>query len=139
MNTDHCIFFQLAKASRAGTRHWSESVAEFGVTSVQAMVLGFLAEEDGISSGNLGNRAQLDSATLTGILDRLARSGLVERKDNPDDRRGILIYLTEKGRSVGSGIHDRIESANRSFLAGLTAEEEIIFRTLLGKLMSQVR
>jgi DNA-binding MarR family transcriptional regulator len=79
---------------------------------------------------------QLDSATLTGILDRLCRAGLVERRDNPDDRRAILIRLTDRGNSVGKEILDSVEPENRSFLSPLTQEEELIFRTLLKKLLA---
>lgn len=137
MKSDQCIFFQLAKASQAGARHWNESVGRFGVTAVQGMVLAFLGEEDEVTSGSLGNRAQLDSATLTGIIDRLARAGLVERKDNPDDRRAVMICLTEKGKAVACEIHGLIEPENRSFLSCLTDEENLIFRTLLRKVVSR--
>ncbi len=136
MRPNQCIFFQLAKASQAGIRHWNESVAKFGVTAVQAMVLIFLTNEDEISSSSLGSRVQLDSATLTGILDRLARAGLIERRDNPNDRRAILICLTEKGRLVGKKIQGLVEPENRSFLSNLTEEEETSFRTLLSKVLS---
>ncbi|WP_373499163.1 MarR family winged helix-turn-helix transcriptional regulator [Desulfococcus sp.] len=137
MQAHDCIFFQLAKASQAGARHWNESVARFGVTAVQGMVLAFLAEEDDIPSGSLGSRVQLDSATLTGIVDRLARAGLVERRDSPDDRRAVRIRLTEKGRTVGRAVRGLIPAENRSFLSNLTDEEEMIFRTLLRKLLSR--
>lgn len=131
-----CIFFQLAKAGQAGARHWSDCVAGFGVTAVQGMVLAFLADEDGVSSGRLGSRVQLDSATLTGIIDRLARAGLVERQADPDDRRAIRICLTGKGRDVSDKIGALVEPENRSFLSNLTDEEEMIFRMLLRKLLS---
>lgn len=137
MHARECIFFQLAKASQAGARHWNESVARFGVTAVQGMVLAFLAEEDDVTSGTLGSRAQLDSATLTGIIDRLARAELVERRDSPDDRRAVRIRLTEKGRTVSRAIRDLIVPENRSFLSNLTDEEEMIFRTLLRKVLSR--
>ena len=137
MNTDQCIFFQLAKASQAGTRYWGEKVSEFGVTAVQGMVLGFLAEEDEITSGSLGSRVQLDSATLTGILDRLNRAGFLERKINPDDRRAILVCLTDKGKAAGKAIRQRVETENRAFLSNLTDEENVVFRTLLQKVVAQ--
>jgi DNA-binding MarR family transcriptional regulator len=137
MKSRECIFFQLAKASQAGTRHWQECVARFGVTAAQGMVLSFLAEEDDVTSGSLGSRVQLDSATLTGIIDRLARAGLVERKRHPEDRRAIRICLTDKGKSVGDEIRARVEPENRSFLSILTPEEEMIFRTLLRKVVSR--
>lgn len=135
MKTRECIFFQLAKAGQAATRHWHESVARFGVTAVQAMVLAFLAEEDDVTSGALGGRVQLDSATLTGVIDRLERAGLVERKSNPEDRRAIRVCLTRKGKGVGGEIRNLVEPENRSFLSSLTSEEEMIFRALLRKLL----
>lgn len=136
MNPDQCIFFQLAKAGQAGSRYWQQRVAEFGVTAAQAMVMAFLAHEDNITSTRLGNLTQLDSATLTGILDRLSRAGLLERRDNPDDRRAILICLTDKGKTIGEKILQTVDPANRSFLSSLTREEELIFRTLLKKLLA---
>ena len=135
MQPKNCIFFQLAKASQAGTRHWNERVQTYGVTAVQAMVLSFLSVKDEITSTRLGSKVQLDSATLTGILDRLTRSGLVERRHNPDDRRAILIHLTDKGKKVADRIRGLIREENRSFLSALTREEEIIFRTLLQKIL----
>jgi DNA-binding MarR family transcriptional regulator len=101
------------------------------------MILSFLAEEDDVTSGSLGSRARIDSATLTGIVDRLARAGLVERKRHPEDRRAIRIGLTEKGRSVAGEIRALVEPENRSFLSSLTPEEEMIFRTLLRKVISR--
>ncbi len=136
MKPENCIFFQLAKASQAGTRFWAKQVSQFGVTAVQAMVLSFLSDQDEITAGALGNKVQLDSATLTGILDRLASAGLIERRDNPNDRRAILVCLTDEGKKVGNEICGLIKNANRVFLSKLTNEEEIIFRTLLRKMIT---
>ncbi len=137
MKSENCIFFQLAKASQAGTRYWQEKVSKHGVTAVQAMVLSFLSDQDEISSGNLGNRVQLDSATLTGIIDRLDKAGLVERRNHPNDRRAILICLTDQGKKIGNKIRKLIKNANRAFLSNLTDEEEIIFRALLRKVLAK--
>ena len=139
MDPYYCIFFQLAKASQAGTRFWQESVSRFNVTAVQAMVLSFLSEKDRVSSGFLGQKVQLDSATLTGILDRLAKAGFLERKPNPDDRRAILICLTPRGKEIGRRVLAMVPERNQAFLSALTPEEEMIFRTLLKKLVSHVK
>lgn len=45
----------------------------------------------------LGKKLQITSATMTGILDRLEKMGLVERRPHPDDRRAILVCLTDQG------------------------------------------
>jgi len=134
MKTQDCIFFQLSRASRAGARFWHQKVAPFGVTSAQALVLLSLAESDQVTSKYLGEQTELDSATLTGLLDRLGNSGLIERRANPDDRRAILVCLTEQGVQTAGQIRAIIEQENRAFLSGLTPEEGLILRSLLKKL-----
>jgi DNA-binding MarR family transcriptional regulator len=87
------------------------------------MVLGFLTEEDQISSSELGKRTELDSATLTGILDRLEAAGFLERRSNPDDRRSIHIHLTPKGKALGRETAELLVSANREFLNQLSEKQ----------------
>lgn len=130
---DDCIFFQLAKASQAGSKFWSSCVSKYNLTAVQGMVMNFLGQKDSITASELGNRTGLDSATLTGILDRLESAGLMERKRHPDDRRAILVCLTKKGRETTGDLYDMAAQANRSFLASLTQEEASTLKGLLSK------
>jgi MarR family transcriptional regulator, organic hydroperoxide resistance regulator len=134
VNVDDCVFFLLAKCSQAGSRFWGQKVASLGVTAVQAMILTFLSEEDRVTSKLLGERTILDSATLTGILDRLEATGTIERRSNPEDRRAIMICLTPEGRTVANAIRASVEEANRQFLADLSREEEMMLRGLLKRL-----
>jgi DNA-binding MarR family transcriptional regulator len=131
MNANECIFFQLAKASQKAVRFWGKQIEHLNVTPVQGMLLNFLSEEDRVTSNHLGERTQLDSATLTGIIDRLEAVQLVERKPNPVDRRAILLCLTEKGRTLALRLRKIMEKANREFLSALNDDEEGIFRSLL--------
>ena len=131
MNVEDCIFFQLAKTSQAATRFWGQKVAQFGVTAVQGVVLNCLSDEDGVTSRHLGERTRLDSATLTGILDRLESMELVERRPNPEDRRAILVCLTRKGKPMATKIRKTAEEANREFLGVLNTAEETELRSLL--------
>ena len=137
VHVSDCIFFLLAKCSQAGSRFWGQKVASLGVTGVQAMILTFLSEEDMITSKQLGERTILDSATLTGILDRLEATGMIERRSNPEDRRAIMIGLTETGRAVGDTLKGAMEEANQQFLVGMSREEEIMFRGLLKRLLNR--
>ena len=134
METQDCIFFQLSRVSRAGVRFWHNRVAEFGVTAAQAMMLLSLLEEDRVTSKYLGERTALDSATLTGLLDRLTKAGHVERRDNPDDRRAILVCLTASGSEIARQVQEIIEDENEAFLSKLTPEEGLILRALLKKM-----
>ncbi len=134
MKAEDCIFFQLSKASQKGARFWAQKVACLNLTAVQTMVMRFLHDRDEITSAELGVRTDLDSATLTGILDRLESAGLVERLPHPDDRRAILVHLTTKGKETGSQVVKLIEEANTEFVRGLSDEEERILRSTLTKI-----
>ncbi|HLZ19217.1 MAG TPA: MarR family transcriptional regulator, partial [Smithellaceae bacterium] len=73
----------------------------------------------------------LDSATLTGILDRLEAAGYLERKSNPDDRRSIHIHLTSKGKALGKDATRVLMEANAEFLQVLTEEQKRELRSLI--------
>ncbi len=134
MKESDCIFFQLAKASQLASRFLSQKVAELNLTPVQALVLGFLHQEDQITSSELGRKSELDSATLTGILDRLETAGVIERKNNPDDRRSIHIHLTPKGQALSREAIQIIATANIEFLQGLTKEQKDDLFNIIKKL-----
>lgn len=137
MNADECIFFQLAKAGKLGARFWGHKVSDLSITPVQAMVLRFLYDQDQITSIDLGKKTELDSATLTGVIDRLENAGIIDRKDNPHDRRSIRIYLTEKGKITGEEIARRMEEANADFLKAFTPKEAGKLRRLIHTLRNQ--
>ncbi len=131
MNVKDCIFFMLAKANQAGTRYWSHRLTDLNLTAVQAMVLNFLGQQEMVTSKELGERTGLDSATLTGVLDRLETSGLIERQRHPKDRRAICIGLTPNSRTMVPRIQERLDEANRDFLSGLSHKDRNELRRLL--------
>jgi MarR family transcriptional regulator, organic hydroperoxide resistance regulator len=139
MKADQCIFFQLAKASQAGVKFWTCRLAGTHVTAAQGMVLGFLHENDQVTSRELGERVMLDSATLTGILDRLEKASLLVRKIHPEDRRALSVCLTPQGRLLTENLIALAETANQDFLEPLTSEEQVILRLLLKKLCQKHR
>jgi len=137
MRGEDCIFFQLAKAAQAGSRFWSQKVAALNLTVTQAVVLRFLFDRDEVTSSELGSRTELDSATITGVLDRLEAAGITERRPNPTDRRAIHIHLTGKGKEVGKEVSRLMVLANDEFLGSINPLEEKELRRLLGKIRSR--
>lgn len=131
MKVQDCIFFQLAKASQAGSGFWTKKVEHLGVTASQAMVLNFLGEEDCVSSHILCRKLQITSATMTGILDRLEKMTLIERQRHPEDRRAILVCLTGQGLSHAREINTIMVKANEEFLSQLGSKQSQKFRALL--------
>lgn len=96
----------------------------YGVTPVQYALLHQLWRKDGQFSYELGKSLLLDSATITGIVDRLEQSELIERRLDPTDRRTRLIFLTEKAKKLEQPLKKKMAEMNKEVLLGL-AEDEI--------------
>lgn len=94
------LCFALHAASRAVTRAYRPALEALGVTYTQYVTLMVLWERDGLTVGELGERLQLDSGTLTPLLKRLERDGLVTRERDPDDERRLRVHLTQAGSDL---------------------------------------
>ncbi len=134
MDPNDCIFFHMSKANQSASKVWRKHMSRLNLTAVQGMVLNFLRQGDGITSRDLGERTQLDSATMTGVLDRLEKLELVERRSHPSDRRAIVVCLTDLGRGLTDQTDSIAEEANREFLGGLNNSEQKQLKLLLLKL-----
>jgi len=82
-----------------------------GVTGPQRFVLRIVGRFPGIPAGHLAEILHVHPSTLTGILKRLERSGLISRRPDARDRRRTLLGLTDKGRLVDVGTEGTVEAA----------------------------
>lgn len=85
-----------------------------------------------LSPGHLLNETLVSSGTTTNRIDRLAAQGLVVRQPSPDDRRGVLVQLTEEGRV-------RVEAALEDLLASESKLIEAVSPTDLGLIANALR
>jgi DNA-binding MarR family transcriptional regulator len=77
-----------------------------------------------LSPGQLLRETMVTSGTMTNRVDRLAARGLVERDLHPDDKRGVLVRLTEAGRvAVDAALADLL-AAERELLAGMAEDDQ---------------
>jgi DNA-binding MarR family transcriptional regulator len=90
----------LRRISRAIELHSHSLASRYGLTVPQLAVLKALAGRDGLAIGEVTRAVHLSQATVTGILDRLARRGLVERRRGQADKRKVHVYLTAEGERV---------------------------------------
>lgn len=82
------------------SRAYAPLLAPYGLTYAQYLVLLVLWEGDGLSVSSLGKRLSLDSATLTPVLKRLERAGLLTRRRSAVDEREVRLALTRAGRKL---------------------------------------
>lgn len=127
---DECISFIAGKAAQTVSRLARERLAPFGITPVQYGVLQVLWEQDGLSGAEIGARLVLDSATITGVLDRLETLELIQRTADSGDRRVNRIRLTAAGRERREPLQAVMDALNAEIAAGFGAEAETLWRLL---------
>lgn len=88
-----------------------------GITGPQRLVIRIVGRYPGISAGRLAAILHVDPSTLTGILDRLVRRGLLERRADPSDGRRALFELRKAGVAVNKMRTDTVEAAVKDVLA----------------------
>jgi DNA-binding MarR family transcriptional regulator len=97
-------------------------------------VLSFLAENEGVLSSELAERAMLDRARTSRTLTLLADKKLIERRPKPNDRREVQMYLSEAGRRVHGDIFPRIRAINQTLVAELSASERAVLDRMVGEI-----
>ena len=148
-------FDPVQRAFEHWERRWGESTSMLAVTSLmrahqlvlaevdalvrpygltfaryEALVLLTFSRAGALPLSKMGERLQVHPTSVTNIVDRLAKAGLVERKPNPDDGRGVLAEITADGRDV-------VEKATADLMAaefGLGALNAEQHRSLFGTL-----
>lgn len=127
---DECISFLAGKAAQTVSRLARERLAPFGITPVQYGVLQVLWEQDGPSGAEIGARLVLDSATITGVLDRLETLELIRRTADSGDRRVNRIRLTAAGHARREPLQAVMDRLNAEIAGGFGAEAETLWRLL---------
>ena len=81
-----------------------DQAAKVGLTGPQLTVVKILDELGDLSLSELSDRIRAQNSTVTGIVDRMEREGLVDRKRSAEDRRVVHIQLTDKGQKLAKGL-----------------------------------
>jgi DNA-binding MarR family transcriptional regulator len=92
------IDYILRSTWQAVSRMYNEEASKYGATMATGFVLLTIDKEKGIPSTALGPKMGMEATSLTRTLKSMEKKGLIFRKKNPNDGRGVLIYLTEFGK-----------------------------------------
>ncbi len=113
-------------------RRFSRQLARFGLTIPQFVALNVLEEKEGETRmGPLADATMQSAASMTGIVDRLLERGLVERERRPDDRRSVVVHLTDRGRQLLAEARQDRQQQVRRLLEQLSPEErQLLFRVM---------
>jgi DNA-binding MarR family transcriptional regulator len=129
------LAYRLVGAGHRVEQALDEALAPLGLSLPKFGLISKLAEAgEPIPLGELAERCSCVRSNITQLVDRLEADGLVQRTDDPKDRRSILATLTTKGRALQSEAEELLEQAQRSAVEALSAAEQTALERLLGRL-----
>ncbi|HDQ15093.1 MAG TPA: MarR family transcriptional regulator [Sediminispirochaeta sp.] len=94
------VLVTLRQIIRAIDMHSKQLVKRYGLTAPQLMVLKEIMNDHDINIGRVAKKVSLSQATVTNIIDRLETRGLVTRERSSQDKRRVIVRVTDKAREV---------------------------------------
>ena len=133
--------FLISKIHQLSGRIFNKLLKEYNIdfNSAQGRILFVLWQGDGISIGELSRKTQLSKSTLTSMLDRLEAAEHIVREHDIEDRRNILIKLTEENRSQKQRYDKVSEEMTEIFYEGFTEEDIEDFENYLRRALENLQ
>lgn len=128
---DQELHFLLLRAFHHSNRRVQQGAAEMGLYPGQPKILEYLLEHDGCIARDICRGCVLDKSTMTSLLGRMEKQGLIDRTESSGDKRAVHVYMTEKGRKYAAGIKTFCQAVDETALQGVSqADREVLLRTL---------
>jgi DNA-binding MarR family transcriptional regulator len=126
--------FLLAQVSRLHQHRAHERLEKLGLYRGQPPVLFALWQQDGLTQTELAERLGVTPATTTKMLQRMEKTGFVQRRPDPGDQRVSRVYLTEAGRAVQAQLETFMQDMEMDVFRGFSDDERVVMRNFLLRL-----
>ena len=126
--THTTLGFLLADAARLLRRRFEKESRDIPMTSAQLHIIARLTRNEGIGQAALAGLLDLEPMTLSRHVDRMEAAGLVERRQDPHDRRARQLFTTEKSRELLMPMRQRAEAVYAQVQVGLSEDERQALR-----------
>ncbi|WMI69913.1 MarR family winged helix-turn-helix transcriptional regulator [Mangrovimonas sp. YM274] len=120
---DKTIDYVLRTTWLAVNKMYNDEAAKFETTMATGFTLLSIDPEKGTPSTSLGPKMGMEATSLSRILKTMETRGLIERKPNPNDGRGVLIHLTPFGKEKRELSKDRVLTFNDTVKRHISAEK----------------
>ncbi|MCD8014884.1 MAG: MarR family transcriptional regulator [Lachnospiraceae bacterium] len=112
---------------------------QMGLLRGQPHILEYLATNDGCSQSEVCEAWDLDKSTVSGLVERMERDGLIDVRKEEGDRRKKKLYLTAKGSELGSRMDEYMKQLDEAAFAGVTEEEQEQFLHVLSRIYQNLK
>ena len=105
----------------------------------QPKVLAYLKSHEGQRQKTIAQACQLEPSSLTVLLNRMEKQGMISRRHQSDDRRSLSVYLTDYGRSLATQVVERFYEVERAALSGISPEDESVFERVCKQILENLK
>lgn len=134
MELTQCINYLLTTAQHSVFQHLSSKLSEYDITPSQYGVLSCLWQKEFATPKQISEILCLETSTISGVLDRMQKKGLIDRVINKEDRREVRVVPTDKGKALEAPIGKIIDDVNDEVLKCFTVEEIAVLKSHLRKI-----
>lgn len=120
---DKTIDYILRTTWLAVNKMYNEEASKFGTTMATGFALLSIDPEKGTPSTSLGPKMGMEATSLSRTLKTMEEKGLIVRKPNPDDGRGVLIHLTDFGREKREYSKERVIIFNDTIKSNISTDK----------------
>ena len=131
MELTQCINYLLTTAQHSVFQYLNGKLSEYDVTPSQYGVLSCLWQREFATPKQISEILCLETSTISGVLDRMQKKGLIDRVINRNDRREVRVVPTEKGKALEEPISKIIDEVNEEGLKCFTDEEVALLKNQL--------
>jgi len=131
---DQDIGMLTNKINKKLIHYLNTKLVKFHLTTEQWAVLMRLSKQNKISQKQLADISGKDQSTLTRIIDILERKKFIERHSSQEDRRSLVIHITEDGLSTCKSVTPFLEDTFNDILKGISYEKLKIFSEVFLKI-----
>ncbi|UNO47307.1 MarR family winged helix-turn-helix transcriptional regulator [Alicyclobacillus acidoterrestris] len=110
----NCLAFQLTQARKKVFAWYGNYLKPLGLTPASVYVLGVLRDKEYATPSEISHLLELERPTVTTLLSRMERSGLVNRALNPSNRRETLVSLTDTGKEACDKAYPLLVEADKA-------------------------
>ncbi len=112
---------------------------KIGLLRGQPHILEYLATNDGCSQTEVCEAWDLDKSTVSGLIERMERDGLIRVERKEDDRRKKKLFLTSKGTELGKKMDVYMKQLDELAFAGISEEEQEQFMSVLSRIYQNLK
>jgi DNA-binding MarR family transcriptional regulator len=107
---------------------------ELGLYRGQPFLLAVLWESEGVTHSELAHRMHVSPATVTNMIKRMEKAGLLERRPDVQDQRVSHVYLTDAGRAIRERVDAQWQEIEDRVFGGFSEDEQAALRALLERI-----